>query len=428
MRFGCILLLAAIAAAQDISKLEASLDRDISSGGIPGAAMVMIREGKVVWSKASGLTSVEEGRPVTLETLFRLGSTAKMFTAAAVLSLADAGKLKLDAPIGNYAAGLHPRLAALTLHQLLTHTAGLADDAPMDGSHDEAALAAAVRSWKETAFFAEPGAIFSYANTGYVLAGYVIEQVTGKPFATAIEDLVLRPAGMLRSTYRPLVAMTFPLALGHAPGPTLIRPFADHAGAWPPGSLFTTANDLARFVVSLMDGPLWARLSAPLTPIPGTTTKYGYGLLVSDHVVMHSGARAGYGSSIHFIPAKRAAVIQLANRTGALMGTTVRQALSELISEPPPPAAPRQPLELSSEEASRYAGHYVNGAIIVDLAVREGRLVATLRGKPASVVKVGDGRFHIPNGGELEDFWLIGDRPRFLFAALRALRRMPDQQ
>src|SRR4029077_4090522 len=104
----------------------------------------------------------------------------------------------------------------------------------------------------------------------------------------------------------------------------------DHSGAWPPGSLFTTANDLARFVVWLMDSPLWARMSAPLTPIPGTTIRYGYGFLVPDYVVVHSGARAGYGSSIHFIPAKRAAVIQIANRTGALMGTTVRLALSEL--------------------------------------------------------------------------------------------------
>ena len=428
MRFACILFLAAIAVAQDVSKLEASLDRDLSAGGIPGAAMVVIKEGKVVWSKAAGLTSVEEGRPVTPDTLFRLGSTAKMFTAAAVLSLADAGKLKLDVPIGNYASGLHPKLAALTLHQLLTHTAGLADDAPMDGPHDEAALSAAVRSWKEAAFFAGPGAIFSYANTGYVLAGYVVEQVTGKPFATAIEELVLRPAAMERSTYRPLLAMTYPLALGHAPGPKLIRPFADHAGSWPPGSLFTTANDLSRFVVWLMDGPLWARMSAPLTPIPGTTTKYGYGLLVSDQIVMHSGARAGYGSSIHFIPAKRAAVIQLANRSGALMGNTVRQVLSELASQPLPPAPPRQRLELTAEEASRYVGHYLNGAISIDLAVRDGRLVATLRGKPANVVKVGEDRFHIPDGGEVEDFWLIGDQPRFLFAALRALRRVPDQQ
>src|SRR5438067_756565 len=122
--------------------------------------------------------------------LFRLGSTTKMFTAATLVSLAEAGKVKLDAPIGDYVKGLHPKLAQLTSQQLLSHTAGLADETKMEGLHDESALAAGLRARKDDLCFTEPGKIWSYSNPGYWLAGLVIEEVSGEHYADAVRKHV----------------------------------------------------------------------------------------------------------------------------------------------------------------------------------------------------------------------------------------------
>src|SRR5690348_3405853 len=139
-----------------------------------------------------------------------------MFTAATLVSLAEEGKIDLKRPVGAYLKDLRPALARVTALQLLSHTAGMIDDAPMFGSHDDPALAANVRSWGDGYAFTAPGRIFSYSNPGYVLAGYLAEVVSGRPFADVVAGRVLRPLGMAHSTFRPTVAMTYPLAQGHS--------------------------------------------------------------------------------------------------------------------------------------------------------------------------------------------------------------------
>jgi CubicO group peptidase (beta-lactamase class C family) len=152
----------------------------------PGAGVGIVSGDRLVFAKGFGVSSVETGAPVTPDMLFRLGSTTKMFTAAALVTLAEEGKLKLDEPLGKYAKGLSPKIASLTAHQLLTHTAGLKDDAPMFGRHDDEALAETVRALNGDFLFAAPGRVFSYSNPGYWLAGYLIEAVGGKPYADVL--------------------------------------------------------------------------------------------------------------------------------------------------------------------------------------------------------------------------------------------------
>src|SRR5262249_47702189 len=153
---------------------------------------------------------------------------------------------------------LAPKIAKTTLHQLLTHTAGLADLNQMAGSHDESALGTHARTLLDAAIFTEPGAIYSYANPGYWIAGLATEEVGGKLYADMVEEPVLAPCGMKRSTFRPTVAMTWPLAVGHGPEgigkASVIRPLGDFAGAWPAGQLFSTAPEFARFCIAFMNG------------------------------------------------------------------------------------------------------------------------------------------------------------------------------
>ena len=202
-----------------------------------GAAVAVVSGTTIVFSHGYGIASVDTREPVLPDMLFRLGSTTKMFTAAAVTGLVVEGKIDLGAPVSRYIAGLDETIGKLTANQLLTHTSGLRDEAPMFGSHDETALGNGIHTWKADFLFAPPGRIYSYSNPGYWLAGYLAETVSGKPYADVIEQRLFHPLGMQRSTLRPTMAMTWPLAQGHEVKdgkPEVIGPAADNAGGWLP--------------------------------------------------------------------------------------------------------------------------------------------------------------------------------------------------
>src|SRR5262249_60250898 len=128
---------------------------------------------------------------------------------------AEEGKIRLDEPIGHYVKGLSPKLSRVTIHQLLTNTAGLKDDAPMYGPHDDAALAEGIRSWKDDYAIAGPGEKFLFSNPSYWLAGLALQEVTGNLFADQMSEQLFKPLGMNASTFRPATAMSHPLAQGH---------------------------------------------------------------------------------------------------------------------------------------------------------------------------------------------------------------------
>ncbi|MBZ5729422.1 MAG: beta-lactamase family protein, partial [Acidobacteriia bacterium] len=307
----------------DPAAIERVALEELKATNTPGAALAVVSGDRVVFAHGYGVASVDTGAPVSPDLLFRLGSTTKMFTATAVVGLALEGKLDLEAPVGRYISGLDDAIAKLTASQLLSHTAGLHDEAPMFGPHDEAALGAGVRAWKAGFLFAEPGRIYSYSNPGFWLAGFLAEAVTGRPYADVMAERVFRPLGMARTTLRPTMAMTWPLAQGHdAIGgkPRVVRPAADNAAGWPAGSIFSSVLDLARFVIAFLnDGQLDGQqvlppklislLQSPHARVPGTERSYGYGLdLFTERGVRwvaHAGSRSGYGSEIRMAPLQK---------------------------------------------------------------------------------------------------------------------------
>lgn len=375
------------------SEIEPVVLREMEQSRTPGAAVAIVIGERVVYAKGFGVANVETNAPVTPDMLFRLGSTTKMFTAASVVLLAEQGKLALDEPIGKHVSGLHPRIGALTAHQLLTHTAGLTDESLMSGLHDETALLASVRAIDGSWLFAEPGKIHSYSNPGYWLAGALAQEATGRPYADVLDAQIFSPAGMSRTTLRPLVAMTYPLALGHEvrdAKPAIIRPQADNAATWPAGQMFSNVTDLSRFVIALMhegrlDGkqvipaPVVQKLAAGHVPRPGGDERYGYGLMISHErgvrIVQHGGSRAGYGSTIRMAPDQKVAVIVLANRTGSGLARTASKAL-ELALPLKSPAETKSPERRTPSEAeiAKLAGIYTNNRQTLELVAKDGRL------------------------------------------------------
>ena len=442
------LLLPIAVGAQANGSLSSDLTRRIDSVAVaelaatrtPGSALVIVKGDSIIYAKGYGVANTETGEAVNPSMLFRLGSTTKMMTALATLSLAARGVVDLDKPIGTYAPALgSARLKALTLRQLLSHTSGLLDYTSMSGPHDDAAMNAFVPTLTDTAFFTQAGDIFSYSNLGYVVTGYVISTVTGKPYADVMREEVFGPLGMTRSTMRPIEAMTYPLAQGHGNvngAMSIIRPAPDDSRYWPAGSAFTTALEFGRLAIAMMnEGRIGASQAIPaavvrtwLTTVvasPGdTTSHYGFGLTTrrmgGETVVEHGGSRAGYGSVMRVFPQRKLAVIVLGNQSGIGLARTRDAAIQALVpslsasapSTSSPPAAP------SAEESARLVGSYRNGRGGIDLLMQGTELRARQvpgSGAPALVQRLGNGmysagnsRFIIVTGRDGKTLYLMG--------------------
>jgi CubicO group peptidase (beta-lactamase class C family) len=202
-------------AAIDFSELDKMVPAELKEKNTPGAVITIVSGDRVVYQKAFGVANVETNAEMQPDMLFRLGSTTKMFTAAALVTLSEKGRIKLNEPIGNQIKGLSPKISQTTPHYLLSNSAGIRDFAATVVSNDDAALGNMIRTWKDDVFFADQGEIYSYSSPGYWLSGFVVESLQGKPYADAMDELLFKPLGMERTTLRPLMAMTYPLATAH---------------------------------------------------------------------------------------------------------------------------------------------------------------------------------------------------------------------
>ena len=460
-RFGLVLLLSVALASvhssfglqeqqPDFSQLEKVALEELKETNAPGATVAIVSGDHVIYTKAFGISNVETRAPMTPEMLFRIGSTTKMFTATALVALEDEGKLKLDEAIGKHVDGLNPKIAGLTAHQLLTHTAGIIDEAPMYGDHDDSAMGRTIRSWKADQLFTEPSKIISYSNPGYWLAGFVAESISKKPFADHMTESIFKPLGMTSTTFRPTVAMTYPLAQGHnAAGrsaPTVVRPFADNAASWPAGSMFTNVLDLSRFIIAFMNAgklegkqvlspQVIAKLSTPQVGIPSQPeAKYGYGLMFSNYrgvrVIEHGGSRSGYGSVIKMAPDHRFAVIVLGNRSGVALNKTAEKAMELMLPLKPREASkPKQELMMTAAEMANYAGKYGQREASAEILLRDGKLFLKQGANEMVISKIGENRFAATAPGDsrpLEFALMPGadGKTEYFHSGLRAARRI----
>ena len=438
----------------DFGPLESVVEAELVATGVPGAAVAVVIGDRLVFAEGFGVADVETRAEVTPRTLFRIASTTKMLTAAAMVTLAERGTVDLHEPVRRYVPGLPPGLGQLTLHQLLSHTAGLRDASSFYGPHDDAALADFVSSWTDDYLVAEPGEIFSYSNLGLVLAGRVLEAALDRPYADAMKEVLFDPLGMERTTLRPGMAMTYPVAQGHEPsagetGPTVVRPYSHDVRYAPAGGVFTSAADFARFAIAFLnDGVIDGeqvlppsaieKLATPHADVPSSDPAehlaHGYGLNVRDHrgvrVVQHGGLRVGFGSLVRLIPEHRVAVLILTNSTNGLLLKSLETATELAVRlQPPSPAPEPTPVSMDPAEMREYAGIYENAPdyLRLELIVEDGRLFLAQEGQPGrtEVRKIGPERFAAGGTG----FLLIHGRRNgvvFMHIAAHALRKLSN--
>ncbi|AJC60915.1 serine hydrolase domain-containing protein [Streptomyces sp. 769] len=280
----------------DHQALERSLQA-FHDAGMYGAYSA-VRDGSDSWQGAAGVADIDTGRPVTPQMQHRIGSITKTFTAVAVLREVSKGRIDLDAPIDRYLPDLitGERGRAVTVRMLLNHTSGIADysasifatmDSLEGNRFHQFAPEELARLGIEAPPFGKPGQAHHYSNTNYIIAGLLLQKVTGQVPETYITAHVIRKAG-LRHTYFPQSpslsgphAKMYEAANGHFDPP---RDFSVYNMSWAgtAGALVSTMPDLNRFYRSLLGGELlpWAQLRQMKTtvPIPGSTTRYGLGL------------------------------------------------------------------------------------------------------------------------------------------------------
>lgn len=274
--------------AAEIEKRAAALAAEDNFSGV----VLVAKNAKVLVKRAYGFADQQWRIANRADTAFHLGSVPKMFTAAAIMKLAAAGKLSLDDPLTKWVPEYpSPDSSRITLRHLLTHSAGIG---PWDGRQFRKPLTGAEAAVTMTApsSFA-PGTRFEYSNAGFVLLGAVIEKATSKPLETALEELVFEPAGMRLTGHWPVTAIVPNRATGY------LRPEDDPLGIGPrfsneqflgfgadgSGGGYSTADDMLAFLSALGSGQLLGRESTKemLTPridFAGAPrpSKYGYGV------------------------------------------------------------------------------------------------------------------------------------------------------
>ena len=357
---------------------------------MPGASIGVEHEG-VEEVTGVGVTSLEHPLQVDGDTLFQIGSVTKTVTGTVAMRLVEQGELDLDAPVRRYLPDL--RLAdedvaeRVTMRHLLTHTGGWFGDYFADPSRGDDALERILPELAELPQLAPLGQVWSYCNSGFYIAGRVIEVLTGKPFESAARELVLEPLGMSRSFFFPEEVLSHRFAVGHRDedGQTIVaRPWALARAASVAGGITSSVRDLlryARFHLGQEPGPL-TQESISLMREPRIETgdrdmaltwfvREVEGVALAEH----DGGTNGQMARLMLAPEAGFALAILTNHSPA--GNDVLRELSRValrlylgVEEPEP-----GPIDLSPEQLAEYAGDYSNPWSDVELRAEERRLV-----------------------------------------------------
>ena len=309
--------------------------------GLRGAAMVT-RAGQVKMEVASGLADAEADVRCTPQTRFQVCSVSKQFAATAAMLLAESGQLDLAEPVARWLPGSPPQWEGVTLHHLLTHTAGVRHwgDAPGFDASRPMDLAERLAAIQQAPLLTEPGARWLYSSPGYLLAGHVVEQASGQPYADFLTEQIIVPLG-LTSTSAGGAAAGAVAARGYRNGQP-VTPW--ELSAMPgTGDVCSTVADLARFTAAVHSGALIARRSVqamitPHIPLPDgqgtsdgwvTCDGYGYGRYIG-HIAghaayFHPGDNPGYQSLAVWLPGEEACAVILTNDEAADTEALLRQ-------------------------------------------------------------------------------------------------------
>ncbi len=351
---------------QAFPKIEQAVASWAREHHVPGVAWGIVIDGELATFGGVGYRSTEEKKPVEADSIFRIASMTKSFTALAILKLRDKEMLSLDAPVAKYVPELESLerptkdSAPITVRHLLTHTAGFPEDNPwgdrqMEISDDE------LGRWLSDGipFSTATGSSYEYSNYGYAILGRVVANVSQRPYAQYINEEILHPLGMKSTFWDAKDAPESRLAAGYRwqDAKHQIEVPLGHGAFGPMGGIFTSSEDIARWVALMLSAypprndpetppalryslremqqgagypRLYVRRRSPASPIDGLASTYGFGLGSYQACdlgwsVSHSGGFPGFGSNMRWLPEQGVGAFAMANLTYAPAGGLVGQ-------------------------------------------------------------------------------------------------------
>lgn len=346
-----LLLVATPALAQDLTqaetaKVDSIVTDTLARNGVPSASIAIVRDGKIVFAKAYGKQSETIATP-RADAPYQIASISKQFTAAAILLLKDESKLSLDDSVAKWVPGVTDG-DKITIRQLLSHTSGLQDYWPQDYSF--AAMERPITPqqivdrWAKKPLDFAPGTQWQYSNTGYVVAGMIVEKAAGKPLLAYLQDKVFKPLGMKAIDQDLAVGKGFPQGYHrYALGPVRVEKPAARGWLFAAGELAMSASDLAKWDIarlnrSVMPADDWQVQETPILLTNGKSTNYGLGVFAGTakghRYVEHTGEAVGFLSENIVFPDDKAAVVVLVNSDFSDAFTAIATRISELILPP----------------------------------------------------------------------------------------------
>ncbi len=337
--------------------------------GIPGLAFGVVIDGDLALVKGFGEQNRESHTPVTPDTVFRIASMTKSFTALAILQLRDQGKLSLEDPVAKWIPEFssfdYPTRdsAPIRIRTLLTHGAGFPEDNPW-GDRQLSTPDDVLTSWlrKGLPFSTPPDSAYEYSNYGFALLGRIVARCSGVPYADYIAQNILEPLQMRASTLRPesVPAALRAIGYGRNGGQYQVIPSLPHGAFGSMGGMQVSARDLGRYVAFHLsawpprddaeNGPVrrssvremqhpWRpsrfQINTPDNPQAARTSAYGYGLGISQtcqfrRIVAHSGGLPGFGSNMMWLPDYGVGIFAMTNLTYTSGAAAIDQALEAL--------------------------------------------------------------------------------------------------
>jgi serine beta-lactamase-like protein LACTB len=407
--FAALLLLPTLGHAQGtvrkpyeaaVAALDRYLTREVAARQLPALSIALVDDQQIVWAKGYGFADAKKKVSATADTVYRVGSVSKLFTDIAVMQLVEQGRLDLDAPVTKYLPDFKPINRfdkPITLRQLMAHRSGLVREPPVGNYFDPSvrALDRTVRSLNSTELVYEPGTRLKYSNAAIAVVGFVLEETQKQPFARYLHNRVLDPLGMKRSAFEPTLELMRDLAAATMwtyHGRTFDAPTFE-LGMAPAGSMYSTVNDLGRFLSVLFaggEGPggrvlkkeTLEEMWSPQFAKPGDKTGFGIGFQIEQldglKRVGHGGAIYGFATELAALPAEKLGVVVVTSRdvanalTEHVADVALRQMLAVRQGKPLPRIEETTPLPPG--KAGQLAGRYVLGDRGFDLIAWDDRL------------------------------------------------------
>ena len=384
-----LLFVATTAFAQDTARMEQVIQSYVQSRTFMGAVLVA-RGTDVLMSKGYGSANLEWDIPNSATTKFRLGSITKQFTAASILLLEERGKLSTSDPIKKHMPDAPAAWDAITIHHLLTHTAGIPNFTSlpeyMGLRGTSTTVEKTIATFRDRPLDFPAGTKMVYSNSGYLVLGHVIEKITGDSYEKFVQDHLFTPIGMIDSGYDSNTRVIARRADGYLPGPNgfvnagFVHMTVPHAA----GALFSTTGDMLKWERALLDGRVLtaASLQKMLTP---EKNDYGYGLIVRSvnghRQVWHNGGIDGFNTSMAYYPESALTIVVLGNVNGNAPDLLLAQLAAVAHGDTVQLTSERTAIALPAV-AAKYAGVYeLRPDITMTIFVEGARMFGQLTGQ-----------------------------------------------